>query len=313
MKLAPMSTNKKCLLYSSGLDSYLGAAKEPDADLLYFDLGEVYSWKEIAILPVHAHLIKHHKTKTVNDAWNGFVPCRNLLLATLAVQRGYTEILINGMDDDNVEDKNEKAYGMMSEMLSLFSRTQIKVRSPFLGTTKIQAVRQYLFKGGNGRELSANTVSCYDEKEEQCGKCPACFRYATALDANGISSGVLLDTKLIKHYLKRLHTFDKERIWAICKMLQHRHYSLFEVDIDGVLTKEFVGHDYANRTPNRIPIICNNKTAVGSFVILHTSRPECERAVTEAWLEQHGVEYHALLMDKLPANRRIDDIATSGF
>jgi GTP cyclohydrolase I len=86
------------------------------------------------------------------------------------------------------------------------------------------------------------------------------------------------------------------------------------VDIDGILTKETEGWDYANRTPRLVNV---NQVNVlfeqGHTIILYTARFEVDRQVTVSWLHQHGIKYHDLIMDKLQYDLFIDDRALPDF
>ncbi len=50
----------------------------------------------------------------------------------------------------------------------------------------------------------------------------------------------------------------------------------------------------------------------GHKIVFHTSRPECRRKATAAWLKKHGFPYHHLEMRKFVAHIYIDDRAISG-
>ena len=83
------------------------------------------------------------------------------------------------------------------------------------------------------------------------------------------------------------------------------------VDIDGILTLEKEGHDYAQRTPNLENISLINKLyEQGNIIILWTARFRRDRRITKHWLSQHAVSYHKLIMRKLQYDVLIDDKAT---
>lgn len=87
---------------------------------------------------------------------------------------------------------------------------------------------------------------------------------------------------------------------------------VYAVDIDGVLCVDKDYGSYETRNLYADPIIsniaaCRSLYDLGHTIILHTSRPEEDRAATEYWLKKHGVLYHAMVMGKLKANWYIDD------
>jgi hypothetical protein len=76
----------------------------------------------------------------------------------------------------------------------------------------------------------------------------------------------------------------------------------FLIDIDGTITE-----DVPNEEPERMATCQPFKDALvtlnkwyeeGHIITFFTSRTEAHRAVTEAWLAQHGFNYHGLLMGK---------------
>ena len=83
---------------------------------------------------------------------------------------------------------------------------------------------------------------------------------------------------------------------------------IIAVDIDGTLTNETEGHDYANRTPNMVMIkfVQEAYEALHS-IILWSSRYEVDRAVTIDWLLKYNIPYSKLILDKLTYDLLIDD------
>jgi capsule biosynthesis phosphatase len=81
-------------------------------------------------------------------------------------------------------------------------------------------------------------------------------------------------------------------------------------DLDGTLTLETEGHDYANRTP-RISMIhkirqwCHD----GHQIILCSARLKIDRKITILWLKKYHVPYHELILGKPKADIYIDDKA----
>ena len=74
------------------------------------------------------------------------------------------------------------------------------------------------------------------------------------------------------------------------------------IDIDGTITED-VPNEEPERMGTCLPFIdaletCNRWYDEGNMICFFTSRTETHRAVTEAWLKQHGFNYHSLLMGK---------------
>jgi 7-cyano-7-deazaguanine synthase in queuosine biosynthesis len=248
-----------------------------------------------------------------NEASNSFIPTRNLLLACL-VNAKYKpdEIYIAGLKDDVVEDKNPQAFEEMSKILTAQSRKPVKVLSPFWHLTKGQIVAQWLRE--SRPDLLYKTISCYDPVHASfCGNCPACFRWFVAMESNGLRT-FDLDEKIILEYLAKIHKYDTNRIFNTIRAVSRFFKSVIVVDIDGVLTNETEGHDYVSRTANNNTIqAVNEMYEYGNLIILHSSRFEIDREITEFWLRDNNVKYHSLILEKLPYDLMFDDKAANLF
>ena len=80
------------------------------------------------------------------------------------------------------------------------------------------------------------------------------------------------------------------------------HIKNFLIDIDGTITE-----DVPNEEPERMKTCAPFPDALrtlngwydeGHIIYFFTSRTEEHRAVTEAWLQEHGFKYHGMLMGK---------------
>jgi len=85
------------------------------------------------------------------------------------------------------------------------------------------------------------------------------------------------------------------------------------VDIDGILTVETAGFNYAARTPNIENISRINTISIDHTIILYTARWSCDRDITEKWLADNGVLYNELVFDKLKYDMLLDDLCTSSI
>lgn len=79
-------------------------------------------------------------------------------------------------------------------------------------------------------------------------------------------------------------------------------------DLDGTLTYEVKGFDYASRTPVRDRISAINMISDKHKIIIWTSRLEEDREVTEEWLEDNKVEYDHLFFRKPRFDILVDDL-----
>jgi 7-cyano-7-deazaguanine synthase in queuosine biosynthesis len=317
---------KRIVLVSGGLDSTLCWHYIKDLPgwniPVFINYGQPYltkEWNACTAIFQNFDLMEVALNLT-NEASNSFIPSRNVLLAC-SVNAKYQpdEIYIAGLKDDVVEDKNPEAFKEMSRILTKFSRKQVDVLSPFWDKTKGQIVADFIRSEATRAahlELLGKTISCYDRHHPNfCGRCAACFRWFVAMESNNISTLIDLDKKLILEYLAKIHTYDSNRIFNTIRAVSQYFSQVTVIDIDGVITKETKGHDYAKRTPDlgKIERINNLYENLNHLVILYSSRFEVDREVTKGWLRLHKVKYHCLLLEKIPYDNFYDDKASTKF
>jgi len=301
--------DKRCVLVSGGMDSTILADQNPDAERLFIDYGQPYAQAErLAVQRLFGDQFSEIIVeRCLQEHEQIYVPARNLMFATLAAMQGATEILIAGLADDNCDDKTPQAFIDMSRILTDQCGFGVVVHSPYFNLTKAELAMEYVESGGTLERLSS-TYSCYVNNDgTHCKACPACFRLAVALECAGGSPFVPSD-EVTKGYLHKLHEYGPRRQWATLTAAR-RWGGLVAVDIDGVLTEEVNGHDYENRTPRPSVSPMLSELSNATWIILHTSRPERDRAVTEQWLARHRISYDGLLMGKPPADVRVDDLS----
>ncbi len=216
-----MSKDKrpKVMLFSSGLDSFLsdfflgGEYKR-----VYFDLNSKYTDCELE------HLEKFYGASDnfdvidaidVSDieAEDAHVPNRNALMITyVASKYNPSEIYINGVKDDRVEDNCLNFYMSMTSLLANLGYENIRVRSPLFSKEKSEWVKKYADEVNSKIKLNLlnKTYSCFskdyttrvvpvfsavgdggDTKFQKgtvmevsgCMECAACYRRFAALTA----------------------------------------------------------------------------------------------------------------------------------
>jgi hypothetical protein len=143
-------------------------------------------------------------------------------------------------------------------------------------------------------------------------ECKACFRWAVALRVNGIDVPMPAQD-IVRGYLQRLHIYEAGRQWAILAAMRDGSTGkrVAVVDIDGVLTEEAKGRDYAARTPRMTAAVRLAHLGRDHWIVLHTARDESDRDVTVQWLARHGFLYDALLMNKPHGDVLVDDCAAA--
>lgn len=194
------------LLFSGGIDSFVGWHFLGKPQTVYFPLGTAYTTKEIMI-------IQELIPETIIDCSLGFlgtheekhnahIPFRNLYFALLAATRYSDRVFICGLQDDNMTDKNQEIFKLWSRMLSEMETREIVIDSPFWNMTKVEIVKW--FAENYNANLLVKTVSCYNQSPERyCGCCQACFRKAVALFAIDIFIP-FTNRQILNYYRKRI-------------------------------------------------------------------------------------------------------------
>ena len=82
------------------------------------------------------------------------------------------------------------------------------------------------------------------------------------------------------------------------------------VDMDECLCEEvcWTPEECLNATPNQ-KVVDKLETLIGAYIIIYTGRRDWLIPATLKWLRKHGVFFHAISNNKIPANAYIDDKA----
>ena len=178
--------NKKCLLYSQGMDSYMISKLEDFDFLIYVDTKSKYSQLELEFLRNQDIEVIVDDRLDLSDAEmdNGYVPMRNMFFIMIAVLHGANEIVLGSLNGDRSNDKNlefaEKASDVLSHMMKeawWHPGSDIKVNLKYKDYTKKQLVDRYLNEGHSMNDLVEKSMSCYTPVgKKQCGTCKPCVR-----------------------------------------------------------------------------------------------------------------------------------------
>jgi len=210
------------LLFSGGIDSYVAYHYLNKPQTVYFDLGTPYSSKEIMVIQklIPSTIIDYSLnlgSRQIGE--KAYIPFRNLYLAMLAAKYDDT-IVIAGVKDDDVSDKNEQIFQKFSYLLSELEDRPIQVMSPFWNMTKEEVIAWYLQRYTADNLLK--TVSCYSQEDTiYCGRCPSCFRKWCALKANNIDLDFYNKPLMKEYYEKALAgNYIPERNKLIIKLVE---------------------------------------------------------------------------------------------
>lgn len=244
------------LLYSGGLDSYIGYwyLKEElglDPALLYVNLGHKYAIQERQA--IHRTLDYMNpkafiETTDLNlsnfEREDAFIPNRNAFLAQMGALYGKNIWIVTQKGETNLPDRNKTFYTKMGELLSFLNEgTPVKVDTPFWDLNKKEMVKWYVEKGLDIEELK-KTHSCYQPKETHffggtvilpCGNCGACFRRWTAMSLNGIAELYAVnpwETDTAQEYLYRGKTgfYGEARDTDILEALERKGIVAYDND-----------------------------------------------------------------------------------
>jgi 7-cyano-7-deazaguanine synthase in queuosine biosynthesis len=202
--------NKKVLLCSAGMDSYIIDKLEKPDVCLFIDSKSNYSEIEKKWMienEVHYHnlvIMDNVLDLSMVELDNFIVPIRNLFFAAFGTYFG-DDIILGATYGDRSSDKDYTFQGMMNGVLNyIYGKSHwcegrnINFNLKYKEWTKEDLIKEFIKQGGDVEELVFNSFSCYtpDENEEPCGKCKPCIRkFLSILGATGVDISEYYDNK----------------------------------------------------------------------------------------------------------------------
>lgn len=184
-------TNKKVLLYSGGMDSWLiDKLWKPDIKL-YIDIHGDYNKEEISRLPKDVIIVDCPFLSQFEIHSNKFLPLRNLYFLMIASNYGDHICLGATGGDWGNKDKTPEFLDMTEKMLQyLWSDKKtnriVYVEKQFNYIFKNEMIDMYIAQGGDIDILRKETFSCYTPIDgKECFDCYPCFRKFALLYAHG--------------------------------------------------------------------------------------------------------------------------------
>lgn len=211
------------LLYSGGLDSYIGWHFLGKPDTIYVDIKHGYNSKERKAIQQTIP-----ETKIVEDVLNlhlfeqadAYIPMRNAFLVLTAalhsdLNKGEEIVLVVQKGELDLGDRTPWFLHTMGTLMSAMNKSNMKVTSPFFEMTKTDMLKWYMSQGLSKYTLK-KTVSCYSNSYIPCGSCGACFRRWVAFENCGLKEDYLVnpwETQLAKEYIEKMKDgkYDKDR------------------------------------------------------------------------------------------------------
>ena len=207
---------KKVLLFSGGFDSRLQEwLIKPDV-LLYVDMKTSYSERELEELE---RLSPYYEDRLIikelplgeYERENKYLPYRNLLLGTIAMEYGQ-HIYFGFNAKDDAPDKDELFLRRTTTLFRHLNKNCIddmgwennhfSFNAPYKDKTKTEMVAMCLEAGMSADEIK-HIRTCYDgDSHIGCGVCGPCYNKAVALLNNGIYEDSLFDKPLTDKRLR---------------------------------------------------------------------------------------------------------------
>ena len=95
------------------------------------------------------------------------------------------------------------------------------------------------------------------------------------------------------------------------KELMERQIKVIAIDLDGTLSEgtSWTPEECLRAKPIKKMVELVNKLHQDHFTVIYTARRHFCYQATIRWLKRHGVKYHAVRFEKMPASLYIDDRA----
>ena len=193
--------------YGQKHDKELRAAKAVaeyyGVEQLFLDLSLIFQYSNCSLLqqsdqeiPEESYAQQIEKTGGATPV-STYVPFRNGLFlsaaASVALSKECSVIYYGAHADDAAgaayPDCSQAFHDAMNKAIYEGSGKQLRIEAPFVGKTKADIVALGL-KYHVPYQL---TWSCYEGKEEPCGKCGTCIDRAKAFAANGVSDPAICE------------------------------------------------------------------------------------------------------------------------
>lgn len=193
--------------YGQKHDKELRAAKAVaeyyGVEQLFLDLSLIFQYSNCSLLqqsdqeiPEESYAQQIEKTGGATPV-STYVPFRNGLFlsaaASVALSKECSVIYYGAHADDAAgaayPDCSQAFHDAMNQAIYEGSGKQLRIEAPFVGKTKAGIVALGL-KYHVPYQL---TWSCYEGKEEPCGKCGTCIDRAKAFAANGVSDPAICE------------------------------------------------------------------------------------------------------------------------
>jgi len=190
--------DKKVLLYSGGMDSYILYKLFKFDEIIFFNMGNEDNQRELEFLNDNDELKDIVRVIDMPLAQfeleNKILPYRNHLLVLMAANFG-NHMYVGFTKGDTTKDKDYIYKSQVEGILNYFSLDKMKVAHqlypyeivmPFKNMTKAGMLKHYIDAGHDHKDLLTYSRSCYLGNETECGLCRSCLRKFTSFMTNNI-------------------------------------------------------------------------------------------------------------------------------
>lgn len=182
--------DKKVLLYSGGMDSYICSKLFEYDELVYVDINTPTSKVEIKRLPSNVKVFNLKELANFEIGKTAQLPLRNLFFVLIGSYFG-NDIHLGALKGEDARDKDYIFKGQCDAMLNhlwgKYNDDSYKVSYPVKHLTKADLLLEYKNHGFDLSELFYGTFSCYKplEDDTECGVCRICLLKWASLAVNG--------------------------------------------------------------------------------------------------------------------------------
>jgi len=205
------------LLFSGGLDSFIGWEYLHRPKTLYINLGHRYAVHELEKVRelIPSTIIDDRLNLADYEQRDANIPLRNAFLVMIASFYDNDVILVVQKGEMEIPDRSKWFYNTLPEVLTRLQDRVITISSPFFTMTKTDMVKWYIDAGFDTDKLIA-TRSCFSPGDDPCGTCSACFRRWVAFtncDLKEEYTHNILEYSGIQEYIKKMKMglYDPQR------------------------------------------------------------------------------------------------------
>jgi|ERR1700722_9366741 len=229
----PEHEYKQICLTSGGADSTIAWYYAGKPQGLYIDIGQPYAAKErmaLHMLEIPYHYVDLRGSHVGDESymWKHIIPGRNFLFLTVAAEmlRDYGNIWFAMVDGEGAEsDKGDKSLMFVERFMDWYN--QCTGRTIYVQTMVARTKAGWVKWFADNHDVNiirSNTVTCFNARAPQCGKCQACLRKYLSFMSNDIDINTDFDVHPLLGAEPYVKKYEKVLAYALGKQ-DYSHYS----------------------------------------------------------------------------------------